>query len=304
MLLILAFVLLVAALALTLIYGRGAKRRWVSLKGGRRYLVSLPARPEGARVIVALHGGAGSATRFAQYSRLAEDANARGYAVVFAEGTGRFGHHSFNAGYCCGFAAEMGVDDFGYLDAMIADAKARFQLDDGPVVLAGVSNGAMMAEAYAAIRPEAVRAVVGVAGTLDLARFPPQGPVPALIVHGTADRNVPFEGGLGPRARNRIAGGFTPVRSVVAAFLKPWGSGVRAEEHAFPIDAEGFARHETTWTLSGHPVLRLIAVEGGDHTWPGINVRQHKGRAPSDMSTNREILRFLDDLEAAAAKAA
>jgi polyhydroxybutyrate depolymerase len=304
MLLILAFVLLLAALALTLIFGRSTQRRWVALKGGRRYLISLPARPEGARIIVALHGGGGGAARFAQYSRLAEDANPRGYAVIFAEGTGRFGHHSFNAGYCCGFAAEMGVDDLGYLDAVIEDAKVRFRLDPGPVVLAGVSNGAMMAEAYAATRPEAVRAVVGVAGTLDLARFPPQGPVPALIIHGTADRNVPFEGGLGPRARNRVPGGFTPVRNVIAAFLKPWGAGVRAEERAFPVDAEGFALRETTWSLSGHPVLRLIAVEGGDHTWPGINVRQHKGRAPATMSTNREILRFLDDLEGSVAKAA
>ena len=290
-------ILALLALIVLLLWGKGpAPGDWVTLPDGRRYLAVLPRQSPGAPLIVALHGGGGQARTFAAKSGLAPAATAAGYAVIFPDGTGPWNAHTFNAGYCCGTAARDGVDDLSFLDAAIADAKARYRLDPGPVVITGVSNGAMLAEAYAATRPQAVRAVAAVAGTLDLARFPPRGPVPLFILHGSNDRNVPLAGGLGPRARNRVP--FTPVQSVVEAFLRPWGTAnLERTQRETPRDAEGFALKETTWSRAGHPVLRLLIVEGGDHDWPGAAPSaRRQGRSPSTLSANAEILRFLDEL--------
>lgn len=295
----LVLVILVLVLGLLLLGRRRLRRGTVGnriiLADGRSYLVDLPATPRGAALIVALHGGGGSAAGFARNIRLSTPATAAGYAVIYPDGTGNWGRHSFNAGYCCGQAARSGVDDIAFLDAAIADAKTRFDLDPGPVALAGLSNGAMLAEAYAAVRPRAVRAVMAVSGTLDLARFPPQGPVPVLIVHGKADQNVPIEGGLGARSYNRI--GFTPVKDVIAAFLSLWGPGVTRQDGGAARSVQGYPVRETTWSRAGHPVLRLVAIEGGNHGWPGSNSARRKRRGPSDLSANQALLDFLAALE-------
>lgn len=171
---------------------------------GRSYRIDLPARPEGAPVIVALHGGGGGAEQFARASGLSRPANRQGYAVIYPEGTGRLA--TWNGGYCCGMAQRRGVDDAAFLDAVIADAAARFGLDAARLYLTGMSNGSIMAETYAALRPGRVRAVAGVAGTMDTGRFAPVAPVPLLHIHGTADEMVPFAGGPGTAAwRGRIS---------------------------------------------------------------------------------------------------
>ena len=97
------------------------------------------------------------------------------------------GWPTWNGGYCCGAAARRGVDDLAFLDAVVADAVARFGLDGARIYAAGMSNGAIMAETWAAARPEGLKAVVAVAGSMDAAQVPVRGRVPVLIIHGTAD---------------------------------------------------------------------------------------------------------------------
>jgi len=180
-------------------------------------------------MIVALHGGKGSPRQFARSSGLAAPALRAGYAVVWPAGTGRGPLLTWNGVCCCGYAARQGVDDLAFLDAVIADATG---LDAARVFLTGMSNGSLMAEAYAARRPAAVRAVAGVAGTLDLARLPPKGRVPLLLIHGTADDHVPYRGGTGREGFTDTD--FTPVASVTAAFRKVAEPGLAATHRALP----------------------------------------------------------------------
>ena len=138
--------------------------------GDRGYLIDLPATPNAAPMILALHGGGGNPAQFARASNLGGAATARGYAVVFPAGTSRRGKDrllTWNAGYCCGYAAQAGVDDDAFLKAVIADASARFGLDGQRVFLTGMSNGAIMAETFASRNPGRVAAVAGVSGAVD-----------------------------------------------------------------------------------------------------------------------------------------
>jgi polyhydroxybutyrate depolymerase len=153
-----------------------------------------------------------------------------------------------------------------------------------------MSNGAIMAETFAALNPTLIRAVAGVAGTMDSARTPVQGLVPALIIHGTADSMVPYAGGQGDTSLTRTD--FASVASVVDAFLAPWGGGVTRTTRQIDRRDDGTSVTITDHAKAGSVILRLITVEGGAHHWPGgRKARQQSGKT-EEIDANTEILRF------------
>lgn len=277
------------AMILAVLWASAAGAETVSL-GDRSYRIDLPARAEGAPVILALHGGGGNPDQFARSSGLSRPANAAGYAVIYPAGSGRTRLLTWNGGYCCGYAARAGVDDIGFLDAVVADAARRFGLDADRLYLTGMSNGSLMAEAYAATRPDAVRAVAGVAGTLDLATFSVRGAVPLLHIHGTADDHVPYGGGKGPSGLTDTT--FTPVDAVISAFTRANGPGLSRSERVIDPRPDGMRTIETTWSKDGRPLVRLLKVENGGHVWPGGRRAARQGGDTADFSANTEILRF------------
>lgn len=263
--------------------------------GDRYYEIQLPANPRGAPLILALHGGGGDPDQFARTSGFGRAAVQAGYAVAFPAGTGRRGDRllTWNAGYCCASAARNRVDDLGFLKAVIGDAQARYGLGRA-VYLTGMSNGAMMAETFAAKNPGLVTAVAGVSGTMDTGRTRVGGPVPALILHGTADAMVPYAGGKGDSSLTRTD--FASVGSVVQAFLAPWGGGLALTERRIDRRDDGTAVVVADYQKRGRVVLRLITVEGGGHNWPGgrkaRGVPANTGAATQEIDANTEILRF------------
>lgn len=279
------------ALALALFFlPAAALAEWVDL-GGRSYRIELPTQTTNAPILLALHGGGGNPDQFARASGLVEVARAAGYAVVLPAGTGRGRLLTWNAGYCCAQAARAGVDDLAFLDAVVTDARTRFGLSSDRLFLAGMSNGSMMAETYAALRPGVVTAVAGVAGTADVAHVRPAIPVPLLHIHGTADDHVPYAGGIGPAGVTDTD--FASVAAVMAAFRKPFGAGLTQSRRVIDPAPDGMRVIGTDWTTRGRTVLRLLTVEGGGHIWPGGPRAVRRG-GTRDISANAEILRFFE----------
>jgi polyhydroxybutyrate depolymerase len=258
--------------------------------GDRSYRIDLPANPQGAPIIIGLHGGGGSADQFARSSGLSRPANRQGYTVIYPEGTGRAA--TWNGGYCCGSAQRNQVDDMAFLDAVIADATRRFGLNPERLYLTGMSNGAIMAETYAARHPGRVRAVAGVAGTMDTGRIRVKGPVPLLHIHGTADAMVPYAGGQGDSSLTRT--NFASVASVEAAFLAPFPMLARTE-HVIDPAADGMRVIERNYADGrGRVQVRIQTIEGGGHAWPGSRRAARQG-ATQDISATTEVLRFFAD---------
>jgi polyhydroxybutyrate depolymerase len=279
------------ALLIALLFAQPLAAETVRL-GDRWYEIELPANPRGAPLILALHGGGGDPDQFAQASGLARAATRAGFAVAFPAGTGRRGERllTWNGGYCCGSAARKGVDDVGFLKAVIKDAADRFGVDGSGVYLTGMSNGSILSETFAAKNPGLVRAVAGVSGTMDTRRTRVQGKVPALIIHGTADSMVPYEGGQGDTSLTRTD--FASVASVVQAFLAPWGGVLAETSRSIDRKDDGTSVIVTDYQKGGRVVLRLMTVEGGAHHWPGGRKARLTEGKTQEIDANTEILRF------------
>lgn len=261
----------------------------VGFGDGRYYLYAAPPGFAAPPLVVALHGGGGSPEQFARSSGLAEVALREGFAIAFPAGTsGRGGPFLvWNAGYCCASAVTRGVDDVAFLDRVVADASARAGATGG-AYMTGMSNGAMMAQVYAARRPERVVALATVAGVMDISDVRITDAVPFLHIHGTADDRVPYAGGPGGKLVDEIV--FPSVEDLARAFLKPHGTVVRSRER---LDAErdGTQVIRTEWAKGGRPVGVLLTVEGGGHVWPGSRRARGAG-ATREIEANAEVIRF------------
>ena len=161
----------------------------------------------------------------------------------------------------------QGVDDVGFLVALVDRLSHDYGIDRGRVFATGMSAGAFMATRLACERADIVSAIAPVAGSLGTA-FPcaPSRPVSVLEVHGTADPVVPFSGGamLGrggvsdivapPAMAQRwrdLNGCPGPVEDVLA------GAGGGTVVHRFT----------SVGCADGTEVV-FVQVDGGGHTWP------------------------------------
>jgi polyhydroxybutyrate depolymerase len=277
----------VFALFLTLLLSQPLAAETVHLKD-RYYQIQLPMNASGAPLILMLHGGGGNPDRTARVTGFTALALRKGYAVAYPAGTGRK-LLSWNAGYCCASASRNRIDDDAFLASVIADAQGRYGLGDS-VYVTGMSNGSMMAQTFAARNPGLVRAVAGVSGTMDTGRVRVVAPVPALILHGTADTMVPYEGGRGDTSLTRT--NFASVDSVVQAFLAPWGPGLTQASRKIDRKDDGTSVSVTDYTRRGQVVLRLMKIEGGGHNWPGGLKPRSDMEMTKEIDANTEILSF------------
>ena len=247
----------------------------------RTFLVHLPpsfVERGPLPVLLAFHGGGGSAQGFQKYAGLDAVADREGFAVVYPDGSGRLGRRllTWNAGGCCGNARQDRIDDVGFTIRILGDLSRDLPLDRTRVYATGHSNGAMMAYRLAAEAAERIAAIAPVAGAMQLAAFAPAKPMPVLHVHSVDDPRALYLGGLGPPfpfTRTRVE------HNAVEAALARWAAfdGCAAEpsvveERRAP---EGGADAGHTATLidfapcaSGADV-RLWKLTGAGHGWPG-----------------------------------
>jgi polyhydroxybutyrate depolymerase len=281
--------LLVLLLLLVPALARADALSRVDMADVRYYLIALPEGVPNPPLIIALHGGGGAPDQFARTSSLTAPALAAGFAVAYPAGNaGRRGRYTWNSLYCCGYAARARVDDVAFIAAVIDDAARRFGTEDR-ASLTGMSNGAMMAQTVAALRPDRVAALATVAGTMDTRRLSVPRAIPFLHIHGTADDMVPFAGGEGDNSITRTD--FASVDSVVTAFLRPYGQLPLTRSTIDPAPEDGTRVLRSAWGEPARPQVVLLAVENGAHVWSGSRRARGQGTT-QDISAIEEVIRF------------
>jgi polyhydroxybutyrate depolymerase len=103
---------------------------------------------------------------------------------------------TWNTGTCCGYAQRSHVDDVAFIRALLDSLERTYRIDRRRVYATGLSNGGMMSYLVACALSDRFAAVAPVSGELSM-DCAPTIPVSVLIIHGTADENLPYNGGIG-----------------------------------------------------------------------------------------------------------
>jgi len=281
-------------------------RRELQLADGTRrwYLVTEPETATAPYpLVVQLHGFGEGAEFHARATGLSAYGAVRGFMTVVPDGT------LPSSSDAPQWATTVGDNaDAEFLEALIAEAIARWPIDPDRVYVVGMSNGALLGSVLACRLPHRIAATALVAG----ARFPrsatPKRAVPTVVVHGTKDPLVPFEGGP-TRAE--------AVRS--EADLRRAGPG-RADEDLRDLDPpampqmidEWAGRHGATragpqrrnaglvvteWQRDGVKLFALCELQRHGHSWPGAaayrGLEDLLGPMVEDFPTNELVWKFL-----------
>ena len=163
--------------------------------GDRHYRIAMPDGHDGTSevgVIVFAHGYRGSARgvmRNGSLRRLASDMGLALIAVKSSEDDWVLPNSPRRKDV-------DGAEEFNYLDAVIADADAKFPIETGRMMMTGFSAGGMMTWNMACHRPAMFAGFAPISGTFWL--NPPEtcaSPVANVIhMHGDADPTVPLAG--------------------------------------------------------------------------------------------------------------
>jgi polyhydroxybutyrate depolymerase len=237
--------------------------------GERTAIVVHPTTATGkAALVVMLHGGLGSAKQAEDKYHWDDEATRDGFVVAYPNGV----NATWNAGECCGAAKRQNVDDVGFLHALVSQLERTDGVDPSRVYAVGMSNGAMMTYTWACHDPGELAGIGPVAGAL-VADCPNPRPITVVAIHGTADENVPINGGVGAKSRTDVA--YPSLAQTLAPFIAADRcADAPAKQVEPPIE-------HTVWTCANGGGVSTEVVEGAGHQWPG--------GSPSSRATDQAL---------------
>jgi polyhydroxybutyrate depolymerase len=270
----------------------------------RTYHVHLPPghRPDRpVPLVLALHGRGGSGLHLDALTnnQLTTETDRRGWVIVFPEGI----DHGWNDGRDPETAALHlpEVDDVGFLRTLIERLRSDFGVDDKRVYATGMSNGGFMSLRLAIDLSDRIAAVGAVAACLGVGhqKREPLAPVGVLIMNGTEDPLVPYEGGH-VEVFNQDRGAVLSTDDTIRWWVAKMACRSEPDWRAIPDRATWDGTRTEVETFSGcrsGVEVVLYRIEGGGHTWPGgkqyLPVRW-VGRAARDFEAALEIFDFFE----------
>ncbi|MCX6257176.1 MAG: T9SS type A sorting domain-containing protein [Bacteroidia bacterium] len=162
----------------------------------RSFIVHVPASINSTShlpLVFVLHRSGGNANLMltkTNYNNIADTAN---FIVCYPNGVDGWADGLMATG-----ADSAGVDDVGFISALIDTLKNHFNIDSSRVYAEGLSNGGFMCQRLACQLSGKIAAIAAVAATFAASMVDqcnPVRPVPVMIVHGTADPVIPESGG-------------------------------------------------------------------------------------------------------------
>lgn len=206
-------------------------------------------------LVLNFHGYASNARGMESYTGMATKADGAGFITVAPEGTGSPQQWFVPAG------APGNTDNGAFVRDLVKDLTGLLNIDADRVYAAGISNGGTMVLLLGCNLPDLIAAVAPVAGSYGSGC---QNPRHAAIVafNGTADPNVPFEGGptfTGPE--HTPSGARTnSARAALRVWAQSGGASGDAVSERIASDVILEKYSNDVW---------LYVIEGGGHTWPG-----------------------------------
>jgi polyhydroxybutyrate depolymerase len=256
----------------TFAWGSEPLRREIEFGGTERsYLVHVPRADarQPRPLVVVLHGGAGTAQQMPAFTHFGPISEREGFVVLYPQGVGR----RWNDGRVFRGHTESDADDVGFIKAAVDDvAGSVTEIDRGHVFAVGISNGGFMSLRLACEAADLFAAVAAVTATMPAElgeRCRSARPVSVLVVNGTADPLVPYEGGFvrGPLRLTR--GAIWSTKRTLDFWADRNGCSSPKTALLPDLDRTDQSRVVRTDYRCTGAHLALLRIEGGGHTWPG-----------------------------------
>lgn len=211
-----------------------------------------PDRP--LPLVLAFHGYGSQGKDLANGSGFNETAERKGFVVVYPDGIERRWNplNKFLTG----------VDDVGFVPALIAHMKRVRAIDSRRVYATGVSNGGFLVQRLACESSSPIAAFASVVATLPSqlqGSCNPQTPVPILMINGTDDRKVPWQGG------NLGYGSILSVPGTIDFWQRRNNCPPAPQIKRLPGDRVEIARYPN---CQGGSEVELVTLKGAGHVWP------------------------------------
>jgi polyhydroxybutyrate depolymerase len=253
----------------------------------RRYELHVPPAYDGRTplpLVLNFHGFTSNATRQREFSQMDMTADSRGFVVAYPDGL----DVSWNAGVCCWMSAVNGVDDVGFVRAVINDIAERGCIDRSRVYATGMSNGGFLSHRLACEASDVIAAIGPVAGVLgiDSSACTPSRPVPVIHFHGTADYLVRYDGGCDVCVSDSES-----VADTIAGWVERNGCTGAPEV----VLRNGSATCETTRGCDGDASVTLCSIADAGHCWPG-QLSCSSGESTDDISANELMLDLFESV--------
>ncbi len=167
----------------------------------RSYFVHVPSsysNGDSIPLIIAMHGGFGSAANLQVQSQLNVKADNSNFIVVYPEGVKNLLNiRTWNGGACCGYAVNQNIDDVGFISTLIDSLQENYSIDSDRIYATAISNGGYMAYRLACELSDKIAAIAPVSASMNLPTCTPERAVPIIHFQSYLDDNIPYLGGYG-----------------------------------------------------------------------------------------------------------
>lgn len=239
-------------------------------------------------LVLAFHFYGGNARMMEWLTHFNQVADENGFIVVYPEGY----KNSWADGSGL-FPADLDyIDDVTFTLSLIDELRSQYNIDDTRIYATGFSNGGFFVQRLACEASDHLAAIATVGASLATETYSacaPEGAIPVLMINGTDDPSVTWDGS--PES--------VPV-PVTAAF---WSIFNGCDQEPSLTDepdltSDGTHVHRESYSNCQDDVeVILYAIEGGGHAWPMGNQPVQvwglfNGRISQQMDASRVIWEF------------
>jgi polyhydroxybutyrate depolymerase len=238
-------------------------------------LVTPTIAQKSAPLVLVFHGSNQTGEHMRMFSGNVFDelAQLHGCVVVYADG---YQKHWNDARLSTNFAARKdGVDDVAFTKALIDKIPMEYDIDAGRVYLVGYSNGGQMVIRLIHEWPYPFAGAMIISATQPVSEnfptFTQETSLPVLLIHGTADPLVPYNGGeaslwgFNPRGRGLSA----PETARYYARRNHIDS--EPTVSTFANDPNDLKVTVEDYHADGAYPVRLLSIEDGGHVVPNLH---------------------------------
>ena len=157
----------------------------------RCWLTHIPSTYDAASpapLLINMHGFGGTNSDFYNYSQFNVLAEEEGFVTLYPQGV----EDSWNAGWCCGEAKDVGIDDVDFILTMIETVSTNISFDAPRIYSSGHSNGCAMTHKLANEASHVFAAAGCMALYLLEEPHPSYSPISLIEVHGVVDAIIPY----------------------------------------------------------------------------------------------------------------